>query len=366
MQFDSRLMRMDRAPQRRVRLRDLAEVAGVSEPTVSRSLRDDPQISARTRAYVRHIAEQLGYVPNAAAQNLALRRSQTFGLMVPDVTDPVHGQIVSGFEDEATRHGYVLLISNFRYEPSQEYLGLRTLISNQAAGIAIFGGVVDPALVGPRSRGINLVYVGPEHLTSLHQDPYPSTIQADDAAGVWAAVTEALRLGYRKFGFLDGPGVASNVRRRSAAATAVAAAGMDRLRIYKGGPGNDFTGLARKIVQGQRELILCFDDLRALKLLSALNRLGVRVPDDLGIIGFDDIPFASISNPPLSTIAVPYEQMGQLACAMLIQQLSSGVAASPVTIDVELMLRGTTARVAVDHVRQAESPHPAATRTRIK
>ena len=142
---------------RRVRLRDVAEVAGVSEPTVSRSLRDDPQISARTRAYVRQIAEQLGYVPNAAAQNLALRRSQTFGLMVPDVTDPVHGQIVSGFEDEATKHGYVLLISNFRYEPTQEYLGLRALISNQAAGIAIFGGVVDPALVQPRSRGTNLV-----------------------------------------------------------------------------------------------------------------------------------------------------------------------------------------------------------------
>jgi len=97
-------------------------------------------------------------------------------------------------------------------------------------------------------------------------------------------------------------------------------------------------------VQEQRDLILCFDDLRALKLLSALNRLGVRVPDDLGIIGFDDIPFASISNPPLSTIAVPYEQMGQMACAMLIQQILTDTVASPVTVDVELLLRGTTAR----------------------
>jgi len=307
-------------------------------------LRDDPQISTRTRAYVRQIAEQLGYVPNAAAQNLALRRSQTFGLMVPDVTDPVHGQIVSGFEDETTKRGYVLLISNFRYESSQEYLGLRTLISNQAAGIAIFGGVVDPALMRPRSRGTNLVYVGPESLTSLDQDQHPSTIQADDAAGVRVAVTELLRLGYRKFGFLDGPGVASNVRRRTAASAALEAAGMDRLRIYKGAPGNDFIAVARKLVQDRRDLVLCFDDLRALKLLSALHRLGVKVPDDLGIIGFDDIPFASISNPPLSTIAAPYEQMGQLACAMLIQQLETATPAAPVTIGVELRLRGTTAR----------------------
>src|SRR5689334_21609538 len=109
------------AARARVRLRDLAEVAGVSEPTVSRSLRDDPQISAETRAFVRQIAEQLGYVPNAAARNLTLRRSLTVGLMVPDVTYPVHGQIASGFEDEATRQGYVLLISNSRYTASLEY-----------------------------------------------------------------------------------------------------------------------------------------------------------------------------------------------------------------------------------------------------
>jgi LacI family repressor for deo operon, udp, cdd, tsx, nupC, and nupG len=309
---------------------------------VSRSLHDDPQISERTRAYVRQIAEQLGYVPNAAAQNLALRRSQTIGLMVPDVTDPVHGQIVSGFEDEATKQGYVLLISNFRYEPSLEYRGLRTLISNQAAGIAIFGGVIDPALVRSRNRETNLVYVGPENLSSLDQDPYPSTIQADDAFGVTVAVTESLRLGYRRFGFLDGPGVASNVRRRTAAASVVHMAGMDRLRIYKN-TGGDFTTVARKLVQDSRELVLCFDDQRALQLLSALNRSGLRVPDDLSIIGFDDIPFASISNPALSTVAVPYEQMGQMACTMLIQQLSTGTTAAPVSVGVELMLRSTTA-----------------------
>jgi DNA-binding LacI/PurR family transcriptional regulator len=326
----------------RVRLRDVANVAGVSQPTVSRSLRNDPQISERTRAYVRQIAEQLGYVPNAAAQNLALRRSQTLGLMVPDVTDPVHGQIVSGFEDEATRQGYVLLISNFRYESSLENRGLRTLISNQAAGIAVFGGVVDPALVVHRNRGSNVVFVGPENLSSLDQDPYPSTIQADDAAGVSAAISESVRLGYRAFAHLDGPGVASNIRRRTAAANALQSAGLDRLRIYKS-MGADFTSAARKLIQDRRDLVLCFDDQRALKLLSALNRLGIGVPHDIGVIGFDDIPFASISNPSLSTIAVPYERMGQMACTMLVEQLASGAAAEPVSVDVHLMLRGSTA-----------------------
>jgi len=328
-------------------------VAGVSEPTVSRSLRDDPQISERTRAYIRQIADQLGYVPNAAAQNLALRRSKIIGLMVPDVTDPVHGEVVSGFEDEATRQGYVLLISNFRYEPGLEYRGLTTLISNQAAGIAIFGGVVDPALVRPRSRGTNLVFVGPEHLDSMDQDPPSSTIRANDAAGVTAAVEEALRLGYRDFGFLDGPGVASNLRRRTAAANALASAGMDRLRIYKS-RSRDLTTAARKILQDGRDLVLCFDDQRALRLLSAMSRLGVRIPDDLGIIGFDDIPFASISNPPLSTIAVPYAHMGQMACRMLLRQLLSGSASTLVSVDVQLVLRGTTAPRRAVHATRVE------------
>jgi len=335
-------MAKDEGARGRVRLRDLARVAGVSEPTVSRALRDDPQISERTRAFVRQIAEQLGYVPNAAAQNLALRRSQTVGLMVPDVTDPVHGQIVSGFEDEATKRGYVVLISNFRYDPSLENRGLRTLISNQAAGVAIFGGVIDPALVTPRSRGTNLVFIGPENISSLDQEPRPSTVQADDAAGVTVAVTEAVRLGYRRFGFLDGPGVASNIRRRTAAIRTLGAAGLDRLRIYKS-IGDEFTPVAKKLVHERRELVLCFDDQRALRLLSAANRLGVKVPEDLSIIGFDDIPFASISNPPLSTIAVPYEQMGQMACAMLLEQLSTATPADPVNVDVQLTFRSTTA-----------------------
>jgi DNA-binding LacI/PurR family transcriptional regulator len=326
----------------RVRIRDIARAAGVSEPTVSRSLHEDPQISVRTRALVQQIAEQLGYVPNAAAQNLALRRSRTLGLVVPDVTDPVHGQIVSGFEIEAARLGYVLLVSNFRYDPTLEYRALRTLISNQAAGIAIFGGVVDPALVRPRARGTNLVFVGPEHLSSFEQDPYPSSIWADDRSGMSIAVTEALRLGYRAFGYLEGPGVASNVRRRSTAATTLQAASMDELRVYKS-RGDEFAAAARRIIQDRRDLVLCFDDQRALRLLSALYKLGARVPEDIGIIGFDDIPFASISNPPLSTVSVPYEHMGQLACTMLAEQISSHTVSPSVTLPVNVQLRNTTA-----------------------
>jgi LacI family transcriptional regulator len=317
-------------------------MAGVSEPTASRSLRDDPQISQRTRALVSLVAEQVGYVPNAAARNLARRRSQTLGLMVPDVTDPVHGQIVSGFEQEATRRGYVLLVSSFRYDGDLEDRGLRALVSNQAAGIAVFGGVVEPDLVRVRHRGANLVFIGPEYLGGLRDARATGTIQADDDAGMRAAVRGALALGYTKVAFLNGPHVASNVRRRTAVAVALDLAGAERPRNYDLREGG-LTRIAERIVHDGRDLVICFDDQRALRLLSTFNALGVQVPGEVGVIGFDDIPFASISNPPLSTVVVPYEEMGQIACRILLEQLRSGAPAPSITLDVEVVLRGTTA-----------------------
>ena len=170
----------------------------------------------------------------------------------------------------------------------------------------------------------------------------PGTMSADDAAGMTAAVQTALALGYRKFAFLRGPGVASDVRRRAAAAAGLELHGEHRMLVCES-TGSGFEALAGRIVQDDRDLVLCFDDQRALKLLSALNRMDVRVPEDIGIIGFDDIPFAAISNPSLSTVAVPYERLGQLACRMLMGQLSSGVPAAPVRLDVQIVLRGTTA-----------------------
>ena len=331
-------------PHRRVTLRDVARVAGVSEPTASRSLRGDPQISARTRTVVERVADQLGYLPNATARNLATRSSQTLGLMVPDVTDPVHGQIVAGFEQEASRHGYVLLVSNFRYDAAIESRGLRTLLSNQAQGVAVFGGVLDPPLVRSITRGAYVVFVGPENLSGLDGFETASTITADDAAGITDAVEMAVGLGYRRFGYLNGPTVASSVRRRNAARLALERHGLERLRVYEY-EDLPIETVCSRMVQDERDLILCFDDQRALRLLSALRESGVRVPAQVGVIGFDDIPFAAISNPPLSTVSVPYEEMGRLACRMLLEQTTSGVPQPTVAVDVRVVLRGTTTPV---------------------
>ncbi len=324
-------------------LRDVAQAARVSEPTASRSLRDDPQISTRTRAVVKRVADRLGYVPNATARNLATRHSQTFGLLVPDLTDPVHGQIVSGFEREASKHGYVLLVSNFLYDPSAESRALRALLSNQAEGVCVFGGVIAPRELAAISPGTNFALIGPENLTALAAPARESAIVADDESGVTAAVRTASEAGYRRFAYLSGPAVASNVRRRNAAQRSVERdPRLRRLRVYEFDE-SPISTICERLMRDECDIVLCYDDQRALRLLSALREARVDVPSQLGVIGFDDIPFAALSNPPLTTISVPHQEMGRLACEMLLRQLRTEAPQPAIHVEVRLVLRESTA-----------------------
>lgn len=292
---------------------------------------------------MKRVADQLGYVPNATARDLATRRGHTLGLLVPDVTDPVHGQIVSGFEREATERGYVLLVSSFLYDPTAESRSLRALLSYQTEGICVFGGVIEPQELAAISPGANVVLVGPENLSAPSTPARESVIVAEDESGIREAVSAAMEAGYRRFAYLSGPTVASNVRRRDAAKQAIERDGrLDPLRVYEFDEA-PLEAICDLLVREKRDVVLCYDDQRALRLLSALREGGVDVPGQLAVIGFDDIPFAAISNPPLTTIAVPHREMGRLACEMLLRQLSTEALQPAIQVGVRLVLRGTTA-----------------------
>jgi DNA-binding LacI/PurR family transcriptional regulator len=305
-----------RGPRRRPTLREVAAAAGVATSTVSRSLRDDPQIGEATRETIKRIAAELRYIPNATARTLAVSSSRMLGLVVPDVTDPVHGQIVQGFESVARRERYTVIISSSGYDADQELGALHAFAANQVAGIASFGGVLDAAAVNAQRIG-NVVVMNPEDPGALGSAPGRGLITFDDVGGIREAVRTAVELGNRRLGFVAGPERASCIRRRQAVVGAAAELGLPPVRLIDGEDAPP-AETVRRIAGEPLDTVVCYDDQRALSLLDALRSAGVRVPEDLGVIGFDDIPQSAISNPRLTTVSVPHHEIGMRAAEALL------------------------------------------------
>ena len=334
-------------PRRRVLLKDVAERANVSGSTASRALSDDPRISAATRLTVKAAAADLHYVPNAAARSLRVRRTRTLGLLVPDLRDPVHGQVASAFEQEARQHGYSVIIVAGENEPARERLALRVFAEHGTDGVAIVSSVLSPKEARERVDQDRLVLVQPDHKSLLRRDGplYPGVIQTDDAGGVAAAVDHLVDHGYRRIAYVTGGARASNAVRAETVTTTLRRRGIRApLRTFEASADawRDPPELARAIAADLPEALLCYDDKLALALMDGLRRLGIRVPRDVGIVGFDGIPFAAISNPRLTTVAVPSAAMGRVAASSLIRALLDGTLPDPVLLPPELIVREST------------------------
>jgi LacI family transcriptional regulator len=336
------------ALSRRAPLREVAAAAGVATSTVSRSLRDDPQISERTRDAIKRIAAEFQYIPNASARTLAGSSSRMLGLVVPDVTDPVHGQVVHGFEAAARRHGYAVIIASSGYDAAQELVALHAFTANQVVGMASFGGTLSPAALQSQPIG-NLLFMNPENLDEVGPGGERGLITFDDAGGMEEAVRTAVSMGNRRLGFLVGPARASGVRRQATVMRVAAELGLPPVRTIEGADAHpDVAG--RRIRRERLDAVLCYDDQRALVLLDALRTAGIRVPEDVGVIGFDDIPQAAISNPRLTTVSVPHADVGMLAAENLIEG-RSGVLPASTRFSARLVVRESLGRGSQAEVR---------------
>jgi LacI family transcriptional regulator len=344
-------------PGPRILLRDVANRANVSGSTASRALADDPRISLATRLLVKAAASDLHYVPNAAARSLRVRRTRTLGLLLPDVRDPVHGQVASAFEQEASQAGYCVIVVSGERDAARERIGLRTFAEHGTDGVAVVSSLISPRELRERVDPDRLVQAWPDHksLPRTGGPTQPGVIQTDDAMGVRAAVEHLIAGGSRRFAYA-GDGVrASNTVRADTTAATLREAGIElALRTFVS--PNEAGGaakLAAELAAAQPDAVICYDDKLALELMDALRRLGIRVPGDIGIVGFDGIPFAAFSNPRLTTVAVPSEAIGRRAAALLIQAVHEGALPDGVLFPVEFV------------VRESTRPGPPATGTRV-
>lgn len=331
--------------ENRVTLRDVAEAAGVSVATVSRSINDDPQISAATRERVAALADQLGYVPDAAARSLAVRSSRTFGLLITDSTDPVHGTLISGFERAAQAAGYTVIVANSGGDAGRERRALREFLAHRADGIAIMGTVLEHEPTVARVRPSPVVFLNPERLKRGEIASLPTgCLRPDDADGIRQVVEHLVAEGYGAFAFVTGDRPASgHVRAEALQRRVRELTGRDLVAVLTWDALNR-GALARALANAGADAVVGFDDRVALGLLDAFRLIGRRVPDDVAVVGFDDIPFAELSNPRLTTVSQPAGEMGAMAVELLLDAISTGTLAPSRTLPVRLVVRESSVR----------------------
>src|SRR5690606_16958831 len=316
----------------------------VSLMTVSRVVNERPGVGSGTRERVREAIDTLGYRPNIVARGLKAASSRSIGLMVPDVTNPYFPEIVRGAEDVAIEHGYTLLLTNIIEDANRETLALRTFEDHMVDGVIACSPRLDDQELYALLRRHRAVV-----LVNRRTDPkIAGSVRIDHELGARLLVRHLHQIGCRRLGFLTGPTHSHAGRERML--------GFDReVRELGLVVSPDRTMPCAPTVEGGAEAatellsrepgidgLMCFNDLVAAGAMRAAVELGRRVPEDIAVVGYDDIVFARMFTPALTTIKAPTYELGQQAAGMLLDRMQGRGHGIDIVLQPELMIRGST------------------------
>jgi LacI family transcriptional regulator, repressor for deo operon, udp, cdd, tsx, nupC, and nupG len=327
---------------------EVARRAGVSASTVSRVLSRPGVVSPDTRQRVLATVEEMGYAPNSVARNLRTRRSDKILVTVPDISNPFFSLIIQGIEGAALRAGYTVLLGNTQHDERHEERYARMLKRKEADGLIFLGHRI------PKPAAELVAALAPRCAPVVHGCEYSpalgvASVHIDNATAAADAMSHLYELGHRRIGVITGPLISPLSRDRLQGATTCARSrGADRDMIVKNGDFTIESGAALGellIARGQRPTaIFCFNDEMAIGVITVARRSGLRVPDDLSVVGFDDIKFARHIDPPLTTISQPMREIGEGTMRLLLEILRGDeIKPVSVTLPHRLTLRGSTA-----------------------
>lgn len=327
------------APRSETSLRDVARLAGVSPSTASRVVSgSDHPVSAESRARVLEAAQRLRFQPNRLARALATARSQTIGVVVHDAADPYFAQIIRGMEDVVGDHDHALFVASSDRDRETELASIRAFQSHQVDAIVLAASGIDqPDHLAEVSRLLNLFVSRGGFVVSLSENPYPSPGVRIDNHGVAAMATSHLiELGHRRIAFLAGPNeLFVNSVRLGGYRSALDDAGIsyDPDLVFEGGFTLDGGRRASKLMKdaGGVTGIVAANDLMAMGALRGLSDLGLTIPDDVSVVGIDDIIFTEYAPVPLTTIHVPLAELGSMGARLVMSLLNGGGPESGVT-----------------------------------
>lgn len=326
-------------------MKDVALKAKVSTATVSRALMNPDKVSQATRNRVEKAAREVGYLPQPMGRNVKRNESRTILVIVPDICDPFFSEIIRGIEVTAANHGYLVLIGDCAHQNQQEKTFIDLIITKQIDGMLLLGSRLPFDASIEEQRNLPPMVMANEFAPELELP----TVHIDNRTAAFDAVNYLYEQGHKRIGCIAGPeemplchyrlqGYVQVLRRCGIM--------VDPQYIARG----DFTFEAgSKAMQQLLDLpqpptaVFCHSDVMALGALSQAKRQGLKVPEDLSIIGFDNIDLTQFCDPPLTTIAQPRYEIGREAMLLLLDQMQGQhVGSGSRLMDCELIIRGST------------------------
>jgi LacI family transcriptional regulator len=332
---------------RRITLRKLAEQLGLSRTTISMILNDVPEATRfpeETRQRVVECAKKLGYRPNYFARSLGSRRTYLIGVVAPDFGNGYEAALLSGFVRRLLNTGYTSFVSNHFWSTSLLQRHVETLCDRGVEGLLLIDSTPN------ESPGIPAVTI------CTDRSPIWSTrVSIDNAFGIWEAINHLASLGHREIAFIKGPEWSGDTEDRwNAVLSTCKEVGvrvdprltvqLERLEPTGIHHAEEGRIAAQKLLgRGKRfTALVAYNDISALGAMTALREAGHKVPEDVSVIGFDDIEFASIAYPPLTTIRQPLREMGATAAELLIRKIGKNEVVENICVRPELVVRSST------------------------
>jgi LacI family transcriptional regulator len=336
---------------KRTTITDVACAANVSIQTVSAVFHDKPGISNQTRDRVRRIIQRLCYEPNGLASSLHAQRSLTVGVLIPSITNPFFADFVRGIEDVAHLNRYSVFLCNSDQDPEKETQYLQLLRWHNVAGYLLAYDLnnlaVERILIGVALQGTPVVAFGSRQ---LHKKV--NIIRAEDEEGSFRITSHLIELGHRRIAMIQGPVAGSgspvNRNRTRGYIRALRSARVRVLNSYivPGGFSVSDGQRGAEILMAQSPVptaIVAANDLVAIGALTALKRMGRRVPEEVSIVGYDNIQISELVDPPLTTISQPTSEIGKRAMEAVLEQIQHpGAPGKVIRFDTPLVVRQST------------------------
>lgn len=326
-------------------IKEVAKLAKVSTATVSRTINGSDKVSARTAERVQKAIKELNFYPNTHARTLVSGRSRMLGLIISDITNPFFPELVKHFEDQAVQKGLEVIIANTDYKPKRMAECVRRMLERKVDGAAIMTSEADPSLLTELvRRDIPMVF-----MDTGTSSARTANITIDYSQGIQEALQHLFSLNHKRIAFISGPlNLQSAKRRLEAFLSGMKARGLtpEPELIEKGDHRIEGGISAMRNLLRLKEpptAVIASNDLTAIGALGTIHDAGLEVPRDISLIGFDDISFARLTQPPLTTILLSRSQLAITALAALEKLIRrEGGDATDYFISTHLVMRSST------------------------